>query len=66
LAITLAVLIGLVMVGMGSGIASLVLQNKHYDGLMETIHIDIKRLEKGVSHLQDSLVSLAEVALQNK
>lgn len=54
------------MVGMGSGIASLVLQNKHYDGLMETIHIDIKRLEKGVSHLQDSLVSLAEVALQNK
>lgn len=49
--------------GIGTGIASMVSQNKHYEGLREAIATDIERGEKGISHLKDFWSSLAEVLL---
>lgn len=50
----------------GTGIDSLELWKKRYDGLRQTIDIDIKGLKKVISHLHMSLGSLAEVVLQNR
>lgn len=54
------------MAGTGTRVASLMLQNKHCDSLREAIDTGTERLEKGTTHLQDSLGSLAEVVLQTR
>lgn len=65
-AVTLTVLLGLGLAGAGTGISSLILQNQNYHHLRATIDLDIERLEGAISHLQESLSSLAEVVLQNR
>jgi len=45
---------GLGIASTGIMVASLVLQNKHYDVLRQAIDSDIERLEKGTSYLQKS------------
>ena len=65
LLLTIAVLLGLGTVGAGTGISSLLLSNSPYHELSATIDQDIQELQKGISDLTDSIVSLAEVVLQN-
>lgn len=62
----LAVILGSGAAGVGTGISSLVLQDQHYRQLRESLDEDVSRLETVISHLQDSLSSLAEVVLLNR
>lgn len=64
--ITLAGLLRLGTTGARTGITSLVLQEKHYRQLKEFIDLDIQRLERSVSNLEQNVDSLAEVVLQNR
>ena len=42
------------------------MQNQRYSSLRAATDLEIERLESSISHLQESLSSLAEVVLQNK
>ena len=67
--VTLAVLLGLGAAGTGTRIAALVFsqQNaRNYHLLNEAISQDIENIKRGLDDLTDSLVSLSEVALQNR
>ena len=67
--VTLAVLLGLGAAGTGTRITALVLsqQNaRNYHLLNEAISQDIENIKRGLDDLTDSLVSLSEVALQNR
>lgn len=65
-AVKLTVLRGPGAVGAGMGITSLILSNKHYSDLHQTINKDVERLEIGITNLEKSLISLSEVVLQNR
>ena len=67
--VTLVVLLGLGAVGTGTGIAALVSSQQNvsnYHLLNEAISQDIENIKRGLDDLTDSLVSLSEVALQNR
>lgn len=63
-AVTLAVLLGLSLVGTGTGVASLITSQQSYHQLNATIDRDISELQQGITYLKYSVASLAEVALQ--
>ena len=66
---TLAVLLGLGSAGAGNRIEALVLSQQNvgnYHLLNEAISQDIENIKRGLDDLTDSLVSLSEVALQNR
>lgn len=68
-AVSLAVLLGLGAAGTVTGIAALVSSQQNacnYHLLNEAINQDIENIKKGLGDLTDSLVSLSEVALQNR
>ena len=68
-AVILVVLLGLGAAGTGTRIAALVSsqQNaRNYHLLNEAISQDIENIKRGLDDLTDSLVSLSEVALQNR
>lgn len=56
-------LVGLGIAGIGT--AALVLQHENYKTLGALIDADLAELKKSISHLESSLISLAEVVLQN-
>ena len=57
--LTLSVLLGASLEGLGTGVASLVTQIQHYSNLRAAIDADIECLEDSISHLEQSLTSLA-------
>ena len=68
-AVTLAVLLGLGAVGTGTRISALVSSQQNvcnYHLLNEAISQDIKNIKRALDDLTDSVVSLSEVALQNR
>lgn len=65
--ITLAVLLGIgVTAGIGTGTTALVQGPQQYSELKNAMTADLKELEKSITRLEESLASLAEVALQNR
>ena len=66
MALTLTMILGMGLIGARTGTASLIIQNQHYSGLGAAIYLDIEKLENSISHLQESLTSLAEVVMQNR
>lgn len=64
--LTLSILLGVSLAGLGTGTALLLSQSKHYPDFREAIVVDTECLETSTSHLQYSLSSLAEAVLQNR
>lgn len=64
--LTVSALLGFGVVGVGTGISSLILSNSRYQELSATIDADVQRLQQGVDDLSGSFSSLTEVALQNR
>lgn len=62
--LALSILLGASLVGVGTGTACLITQHQHYSHLCEAINLDVERLEISISHLQESLTSLAEAVMQ--
>lgn len=68
-AVTLVVLLGLGAAGTGTGIAALVSSqqnSRNYHLFNDAISQDIENIKRGLDDLTGSLVSLSEVALQNR
>lgn len=65
-AITLTVLVGMGLVGAGTGVTAIATQQHQYNSLRIAIDQDIERIELSITKLQESLSSLAEVTLQFK
>uniref|UniRef100_A0A8D2AV23 Envelope protein n=1 Tax=Sciurus vulgaris TaxID=55149 RepID=A0A8D2AV23_SCIVU len=66
MALTLSMILGMGLIGVGTGTASLITQNQHYSGLRAAVDLDIEKQENSISHLQESLTSLAEVVMQKR
>ncbi|NXK90185.1 ENV1 protein, partial [Formicarius rufipectus] len=65
-ALTVATLMMLGGAGVGTGVASLVQQNKEFSALREAVDKDLARIEEAIDALEKSMRSLSEVVLQNR
>ncbi|NXY58170.1 ENV1 protein, partial [Callaeas wilsoni] len=65
-ALTIATLMVLGGAGVGTGVASLVKQNKEFNVLRLAVDEDLAKLEQAISALEKSVRSLSEVVLQNR
>ena len=65
-ALTIAMLFGIGLTGVGTAVASLTVQSSHYNSLRAAIDLDLERIETSISHLQASSTSLSEVVCQNR
>ncbi|KAF4802926.1 Gag-Pro-Pol polyprotein [Turdus rufiventris] len=65
-AISLAVLLGLGAMGTAAGVSAQVSWNQGLAQLQTTVDEDLCRIQKTISDLEESVDSLAEVALQNR
>lgn len=64
--LTLTLILGAGLAGMGTGIIALTLQDKNYNSLKADIDEHIQHLEKSISYLKSNVDSLEEVVLQNR
>ncbi|XP_053793690.1 MLV-related proviral Env polyprotein-like [Vidua chalybeata] len=64
-ALTVATLMIVGGIGVGTGVASLVKQNQEFNSLRRAVDEDLARIEQLISALEKSVRSLSEVVLQN-